>query len=308
MVTAVVQVGPNSHTSALHAKEETLKIDDVRIVREPLVLATQADVEELESRMWVAFPEGYRDYVTRLGDGVLSSFVRIYPPWRIETELAEWRRRINKYWLWDEGRDVLPKERALECVTVGDTINGDEVLFHPMRRNRLFVLPRDSEQVLDAGADLMAAVAWIGHSGELIEPFSEWSFEPFDSRLQADHTEPGPGKVADPEGESLDDLLGIGKRWAARHSVRKSAEHDLKKQVSDLEKQFGKKRSSSFLYEAVVLNGKYADQPGYLAVFRIDDKDQKLEVGTFNWRRNNDSHGSEFTPNQANLARLAKSN
>ena len=230
-----------------------MKIDDVRIVREPLVLATQANVEELESRLWVTFPEGYRDYVTRLGEGVLSSFIRIYPPWRIENELAEWRRRINKYWFWDEGRDVLPKERALECVIIGDTVNGDEVVFHPNRRNRLFVLPRDSEQVHDAGEDLLAAVAWMGSSGELIEPFSAWDFEPLDSRLKADVAEPGPGKLADPDGESLDDLVELGKRWAARHSVRKLADHDLKKQVNDLEKQFGKKRSSSFLYEAMVL-------------------------------------------------------
>lgn len=146
-----------------------MKIDDVRIVREPLVLVTQADIEGLESRLWITFPEGYRDYLTRLGEGVLGSFVRIYPAWRVENELAGWRRRIAKYWFWDEGRDVLPKERAMECVIVGDTVNGDEIVFHPSRRDHLFVLPRDDERIFDAGADLLAAVEWVCGSGQLVE-------------------------------------------------------------------------------------------------------------------------------------------
>lgn len=68
----------------------------------------------------------------------------------IEKELTEWRRRINKYWFWDDVRELLPKERALECVIIGDTVSGDELVFHPSRPNRLFVLPRDSEQFTPA--------------------------------------------------------------------------------------------------------------------------------------------------------------
>lgn len=285
-----------------------MKIDEVRIVREPLVLATQADVEGIESRLWITFPEGYRDYVTRLGEGVLGSFVRIYPPWQIESELAEWRRRIAKYWFWDEGRDVLPKERALECVIVGDTINGDEMVFHPSRRDRLFVLPRDDEQIFDAGADLLAAVEWICGSGHLVETLPELDFEPFDSRQQEQgiEAEPGSGRVNDPEGESLDDLVDLGKRWAERHSARKMAEQDLKKQVSDLKKQIGADRTSTLLYEAIVLDGSYPYQAVYQAVFRIADKSSRLEVGTFTWHADDDSHGFEYAPNHANLAKLAK--
>ena len=164
-----------------------MKIEDVHLVGKPLVLATADDVDDLASRFWITVPPGYREYVTRLGEGVLGgSLVRIYPPWRIEKELPEWRRRISKYWFWDEGREVLPKERAAECVIVGDTLNGDELLFHPNRPSRLFVLPHDSGQVFDAGGDLLAAVEWMCASGELVEPFDERNFEPFDSRPQAE--------------------------------------------------------------------------------------------------------------------------
>ncbi len=283
-----------------------MKIDDIRIAPNPLVLAAQPDVDGLESRLWVTFPDGYRDYVTRLGEGVLGSLIRVYPPWRIEGELGEWRRRINKYWFWNESRELLPKERALECVILGDTMNGDELIFHPNRLNHLFVLPRDSEQVFDAGADLMAAIEWMLTSGQLVEPAPDLNFVPFDSRLQADDESREAGTVADPEGESLDELVDAGKRWAERHSVREMAEKDVKKQVSDLEKQFGKPRKSTRLYEALVLDGNFPHEPGYRAVFRIDDTAAKLEVGTFTWRKSGDSQGAQFAPNQANLARLAQ--
>jgi hypothetical protein len=60
-----------------------LKIKDVQVVGKPLVRATAADVDALASRLWITFPSGYREYVTRLGEGTLGgSFVRIYPPWR----------------------------------------------------------------------------------------------------------------------------------------------------------------------------------------------------------------------------------
>lgn len=282
-----------------------MKIDEIRVTAATLAPATPADVDGLESRLWIAFPEGYRDYVTRLGEGSLGSFVRIYPPWRIEAELDEWRRRIAKYWFWDEGPVVLPKERALECVIVGDTTGGDELVFHPTRPDRLFVLPRDSEQVFEAGAGLLAAVEWMCTSGELVEDIPGFDFEPFDSRLQTEgEREPG---AADPEGESLDDLIDLGKRWAKRHEALKAAQKEAKSLARQLTQQFGKERTSTLVYEAIVIEGKHiAYNPGYAAVFRIDDKASRLEVGTFTWQLSGDSQGGAFSPNHANLAKLAK--
>lgn len=280
-------------------------IDDVRVVREPLVLATPSDVDRVEARFWFTFPAGYRDLVTRLGEGVLGSFVRVYPPWRVEGELAGWRRRVAKYWFWDEGRDVLPKERALECVIVGDTLNGDEIVFHPTRNDRLFVLPRDSEEVFEAGESLTAAVQWACGSGRLTEPVGDLVFEPFDSR-SPEHAAPSDGGAADPEGESLDDLLELGKRWAERHAALKQAKKDLKNQVAGLKKQTGTALTSTLVHEGFAFDGEYPYRSVYLAVFRINDKASRLELGTFHWHLSDGSNGFGFTPNDANLARLRK--
>ena len=264
-----------------------MNISDIRPTNKKLVLAKPSDVDALGARLWVTFPTGYLDYVTRLGEGMLGSFVRIYPPWRIEKELAEWRRRINKYWFWDEGADVLPKERALECVIVGDTENGDELVFHPTRPNRLFVLPRDSEKAFVAGADLLAAVEWMCGSGELGEKVAERDFKPFDSRnTDAEAEERG---AADAEGESLDDIIESAKRWAERHRPRRSAQKAAKEQLK-------KGQQAKLLYEAVFVEGEYAYGSGYTVAYEITEKARGEVVGIFRWHGDGDSEASTFEP------------
>src|SRR5688572_1289215 len=127
-----------------------MRIDDIKIVGKPLVRSTNADVDRFESEYWLTLPKGYREYITRLGEGILGgSWVRIYPRSRIVRELDEWRDRVRQFWFWDAGRKLLPKSRALECVVIGDTMGGDELVFHPSRPNRLFVLPRESEKIFE---------------------------------------------------------------------------------------------------------------------------------------------------------------
>lgn len=265
-----------------------MKIEDVQVIGMPLVLATEADVDALASRLWITFPAGYREYVTRLGEGVLGgSFVRIYPPWRIEKELPEWRRRINKHWFWDQGRELLPKERALECLIIGDTMNGDEVVFHPSRPNRLFVLPGESEDIFDAGVDLLTAIEWICTSGELIEPFDEREFEPFDSRVDNNVHKTDPA-TADPEGESLNDLVEIAERWVKRHGVRKASRKEMRQQTPEGGK-------AEIIYEGILIDGPSKLDIGYGVAWRMLDKDGKPQ-GVFHWSKGDGSEGSAYEP------------
>ena len=160
--------------------------EDVTIVGGPLVLSPPEEVDAAEAQLGIRFPTGYREFITRFGEGVLGgSYVRIYPPRRIlsgPNSLAEWRRRIDEYWSWGEGRDVLTKEQALQSVLIGDTLDGDELIVHPDNPERVYVLPRESENIFVAGDGLPAAIAWLCESGALTEPFTERNFEPFDSR------------------------------------------------------------------------------------------------------------------------------
>ena len=160
--------------------------DNVTVGGGSLVLSPPAEVDAAEARLGIRFPTGYREYVTRFGEGVLGgAYVRIYPPRRIlsgPNGLAEWRQRIDEYWFWDAGRDVLTREQALESVIIGDTAEGDELIVHPDHPERVYVLPRDSEDIYVAGDGLPAAIEWLCGSGTLTEAFPERTFEPFDGR------------------------------------------------------------------------------------------------------------------------------
>jgi hypothetical protein len=268
-----------------------LKIEDVQVVSKSLVLATPAEVDVLASRLWITFPAGYTQYVTKLGEGVLGSFVRIYPPWRVESELLQWRRRIHKYWFWDGGRELLPKERALECVIIGDTMNGDELVFHPSRQNTLFVLPRDSEQVFDVQGDLLTAIEWMCSSGELIESFEERHFEPFDSRTEAKSRETERA-AADPQGETLDDLVELASNWAKRHAAKEAARKELRSQMP-------KGGKAELLFEGILIDGASKLDVGYGIAWRIVEKESRKPLGLFRWGKADVHEGSSYVPTQS---------
>src|SRR5689334_17962583 len=120
----------------------------IRVIGGSLVLSSSAEVDAAEAQHGFRFPTGYREYITQLGEGILGgSFIRIYPPRRILTgdnNLAEWRQRIEEFWFWEEGQDVLAKDQALQSVIIGDTLNGDELIVHPENPERIYVLPRYS--------------------------------------------------------------------------------------------------------------------------------------------------------------------
>jgi hypothetical protein len=145
-------------------------------------LPTQKDVEELQSKLGAPLPAEYGEFITRFGEGVLGgAYIRIYPPSRIISELADWRTRIDQYWFWDEGSEVLSKAEALKSIVLGDTVVGDELIFHPDRPDQIYVLPRDSESIFLAGDGLAEAIEWLCTSGQLTEPFKERYFEAFES-------------------------------------------------------------------------------------------------------------------------------
>ena len=78
--------------------------EDVIVAGGPIAPTPSAEVDEAEARLGIRFPSGYREFVTRFGEGLLGSYIRIYPPRRIlsgENNLVEWRQRIDEYWFWD---------------------------------------------------------------------------------------------------------------------------------------------------------------------------------------------------------------
>jgi len=273
-----------------------VNVSDVNVVHEPLVLVASSEVDALESDLWIKLPPGYHEFVTKLGEGELSGFVRVYSPRQIRDELPEWRRRIGRYWFWKESEELLPKERAIECVILADTLNGDELVYHQGRPESLFVMPRDTNTVTELGNDFLVAIDWMCSSGELTEPISEREFEPLDaSSMQDGSAEAAP--AIDPEGETLDDLIGICKAWGKRRDVRKLAKQDLKKYLKP-----GCK--SQKIYEGLLWEGDGTHGDGYVIAYSIDDEATRLQLSTFHFHKTDECQGSGYVPNKVNQQKL----
>jgi hypothetical protein len=73
--------------------------ENLRVVGGPLVLSTDSEIDHAEAALGIRFPSGYREYVTRFGEGLLGgSYVRVYPPRRIlsgDNKFSEWRKRVD---------------------------------------------------------------------------------------------------------------------------------------------------------------------------------------------------------------------
>lgn len=137
---------------------------------------TDVEIDAAEARIG-PFPHGYREYASALGLGTLTTWVRVYNAAFVVETLEPWRGRIGEFYFWDAGRAVMARERVLECVCFADTLNGDELVFHPSDPDRILVLPRDFETIFEAGRGLEQALDWLHESGTLTAPLRFRDFE-----------------------------------------------------------------------------------------------------------------------------------
>lgn len=119
-----------------------MKLEDVKISGGKLNLITHDVVLDVEARLNITCPVGYREFITTLGQGFFcESYIRVYPPRRIIKEYRDFQKRWAEYWFWDGGRDVLSKAKALHAIILADTMKDDKLIFCPDNPERLYVLP-----------------------------------------------------------------------------------------------------------------------------------------------------------------------
>lgn len=145
-----------------------------------LFLADEEEILACEKTLNISFDEDYKEYVLAYGSGILGgTYVRVYLPETIILTLEEWKNRITEYWFWDEGKEVLTKDEVLNSIRIGDTFDGDEIIF---LNNQYYILPRYSEMIYKAGNSLEETISWLCSAGILTEAFSEREFEPFNPK------------------------------------------------------------------------------------------------------------------------------
>ena len=148
-----------------------MTFEDVKIIdpyvengmldRIELTLATPEEVEAVEDKLNVRFPAGYKEYVTTFGRGDYCNYIRVDMPSEILSGYAEYQKFLDRNWFWDMGAEVLTKKRAVESIKIGDTIDGDVIIFHPSESDELFVLPRHDDMLHRIGSNLYEAIDWL---------------------------------------------------------------------------------------------------------------------------------------------------
>ncbi|MDM1378905.1 SMI1/KNR4 family protein [Myroides marinus] len=142
-----------------------------------LFLPTAEDINNCEQQLGFTFEEDYNTFMRQYGTGILGgTYIRIYSPTRITKGQSEWLERVTQYYFWEDGEDILTKEQVLESICIGDTLDGDEIIFY---QNQYYVLPRYEENIYALGATLNDAIEWLCTAGILTEAFVEREFEPF---------------------------------------------------------------------------------------------------------------------------------
>ncbi|MGL5275190.1 SMI1/KNR4 family protein [Myroides sp.] len=142
-----------------------------------LFLPTAEDINNCEQQLGFTFEEDYNTFMLQYGTGILGgTYIRIYSPTRIIKGQSEWLERVTQYYFWEDGEDILTKEQVLESICIGDTLDGDEIIFY---QNQYYVLPRYEENIYALGATLNDAIEWLCTAGILTEAFVEREFEPF---------------------------------------------------------------------------------------------------------------------------------
>lgn len=140
--------------------------EDVYRVDDQASDAPEADVAALDELLGGRTPAGYREYVTELGDGVCSGYVRVYPPARVLAEYETVQDRVQDFFFWDAGAAVATRDDLATAVIVADTLGGDEVFVHP-DTDRVLVLPREESGIYAFPNDLRVVLDWLLTSGTL---------------------------------------------------------------------------------------------------------------------------------------------
>lgn len=165
---------------------------DFYLVNDELRLWTDADVDAAETSLDMRLPDGYRELMTTLGDGMISDDLHVFAPTKLASKQILFRELVEKTWFFDDPDEELTPEYAIASTWIADS-DGDQIIFHA-GTGRMHVLPRDENRTRVIGRDLLDAVAWWLDSGLMWRPRP---FRFFKSSL-------GPTEAANGRGDRAD--------------------------------------------------------------------------------------------------------
>jgi cell wall assembly regulator SMI1 len=158
---------PPQSRPAVLVEKASRYIGEIPVEGDRLILSTEAEVDDLEEKLGHRTPAGYREYVTRLGDGDLRDLdLTVHTPHLILHRggyyALSWRMRVAAYWFWDDNPDLITQASALRYTCIANTVDGHDMIVGPDDPDRILFLTIGNEGgSWDAGRGLPAAIEWL---------------------------------------------------------------------------------------------------------------------------------------------------
>ncbi len=123
---------------------------------------------EFNEKLGRSLPE-YEQFVQAYGASEIADMICVYAPGDVLDRVAEFRERVEQYFLWDSDDSALSEEELQECYPLADTINGDEFVFKTGDKSGIYCLPQDDYTIYPVGKDLQDIVNFAMLSGKLFD-------------------------------------------------------------------------------------------------------------------------------------------
>jgi hypothetical protein len=136
-----------------------------------LALVEANEVTRVEAELNTAFPDGYREFMTRFGRGEFCGVLGVLAP----REVVKRRDELRKYGVFNEASEtwenfdsLFPDGDPREIIPVAGSIDGDEVVFFRGKPEVLWSFPRQDRTIYKIGRTFLEALAWYQKAGVVI--------------------------------------------------------------------------------------------------------------------------------------------
>ncbi len=161
---------------------------NIIIEEPPAILASEEDIQAFEARMQIVLPADHRDFLKIFGEGVVFNHFRVFGLDKIMAEAKVFQLRWQEYFLWEDSNSALKIDQMGNCIIIGDSFNGDELVVSRDYPGEVFYFPQDKHQILGLGPSLESAlVNLVDQLATEIERYpederDEWDLRPVFNR------------------------------------------------------------------------------------------------------------------------------
>lgn len=167
-----------------------MNTSDVLIISKRIQPVSLNEINQIEESLGVRLPTGYREFITTFGEGIYCDLFCIFPPQKILNEYEGRRRTWREYaqlFFYQDREQPLEEAKLYDSIILGETIDGDQMVYYPLEPDRLYMLPRHSDVITMVSSDFSDLHIWDCHYPRL-QVFVAWGHQTLLRRLSHNYT------------------------------------------------------------------------------------------------------------------------